>query len=681
MPDNYDENLILGYIEGDLSPQDARAFAETLRQDPALRRLVTQMSQDRAALRDLPEVEPPAGIMERVSEHLERSMLLDSRGNEPPASRPIHTNRLGRIVMGIAIAAMLVFAATVVVPIFIETFNVANTTTAPLVVDEAPDASKMAMDQRGVQSFDFENEAEALARDQRIAKADGDGRHAMPSASLGVPGTPGVQGEPGAGRVAMKGGSEAGRYANDLGAVASIDSRDADAGRVGKTGQTATAMNYRSNVSGQRMKIQVIAADAEAAQSDVLRWAMANGVSLAKPSGSDVALAMGDTLAPSRGAGGGGGRAGELEGTSSVERRPRSTTSTKFGGEAAVETGSAAKIEAGAAAGTAAETAAKEAAPPVAREYNGKSVRAATPSSPAGQAAPSQNANQPGAPAATTPSPQDDTAQVEAQEPNRGGQLAQGALDSPVDAARPQPESQVDGTLVNQAASPQVTHGPQQSQAVERSIEANQRRQTDQSKQTEQSTQTNQFVFNLRAEQVPELVGYLNRDAAPSSQVAVVEPNAQITETLVRDIAQRSRAGTSSLPSVAPAPPVAAATAEPPATGVPAVVPPGTDSDVGAKDDAADAPLQSVPQSVPAPAAVAQAEDAKTDDAKTKEDLAKRVDELSRELEEKNRRALTISDEQQKSPAPASAPSSQMIQSAILTEGQFEVEVEIVTAE
>ena len=53
MSDRYDQNLFLGYVEDELSPQERAQFESILASDPELRALVTQVKLDREELRAL----------------------------------------------------------------------------------------------------------------------------------------------------------------------------------------------------------------------------------------------------------------------------------------------------------------------------------------------------------------------------------------------------------------------------------------------------------------------------------------------------------------------------------------------------------------------------------------------------------------------------------------------------
>ncbi len=85
--ETYDENLILGYIEQELTPAQQQTFEAQLRQDVRLRALVTQLIHDRHLLQSLPSESPPASLREAVQNHLERQILLGDQA-APPAGEP-----------------------------------------------------------------------------------------------------------------------------------------------------------------------------------------------------------------------------------------------------------------------------------------------------------------------------------------------------------------------------------------------------------------------------------------------------------------------------------------------------------------------------------------------------------------------------------------------------------------
>jgi hypothetical protein len=115
MDKRYDEEILLGYIEGDLSPEDQRLVEQQAAEDPRLRHLLQAMRADRQTLRDLPEPEPPAWLLDEVDRTLERSMLLGDGEAERQAVEQRQRTVLHRIMWTSSIAALFLVAVTVVV--------------------------------------------------------------------------------------------------------------------------------------------------------------------------------------------------------------------------------------------------------------------------------------------------------------------------------------------------------------------------------------------------------------------------------------------------------------------------------------------------------------------------------------------------------------------------------------
>lgn len=106
MAERYDEQLILGYIEGDLSPDQVASFEAQLGQDARLRNLVAQLLVDRNTLRAMPRSDAPAELLDRVNQSLERRMLLGSAQPEAEAAAPRRSYRFSRLL---AYAALFIF--------------------------------------------------------------------------------------------------------------------------------------------------------------------------------------------------------------------------------------------------------------------------------------------------------------------------------------------------------------------------------------------------------------------------------------------------------------------------------------------------------------------------------------------------------------------------------------------
>jgi hypothetical protein len=117
MMDEFEDNdLLLAYVEGDLSPDEAARMEERLGADKRLAALVEQLRSDRRLLGQWPREDPPVELVDRIMRQRERSLLLGD--DEPP---PMHlvqggsarTNRLAKTVAYAAIAAAVLLCASV----------------------------------------------------------------------------------------------------------------------------------------------------------------------------------------------------------------------------------------------------------------------------------------------------------------------------------------------------------------------------------------------------------------------------------------------------------------------------------------------------------------------------------------------------------------------------------------
>ena len=114
MHDRYDQELLLGFVEGELSDEQRAQFEATLIANDRLRNLVAQLVADRRALQDTPQVPTPAYVLDGIREQLERHLLLDAwGGNEEPSPRARH--RWGRIVSVACLLGFVAVGAAVVV--------------------------------------------------------------------------------------------------------------------------------------------------------------------------------------------------------------------------------------------------------------------------------------------------------------------------------------------------------------------------------------------------------------------------------------------------------------------------------------------------------------------------------------------------------------------------------------
>jgi len=112
MTDHYDQDKILGYVEGELGDEQRDAFEAVLADDHELRQLVSQMKLDRQALRGLGSSRAPVGLIDQVIQSNERSELLgDPAAPEPlPMTVPVSRWTFRRAAAYGAIAAVLILS-------------------------------------------------------------------------------------------------------------------------------------------------------------------------------------------------------------------------------------------------------------------------------------------------------------------------------------------------------------------------------------------------------------------------------------------------------------------------------------------------------------------------------------------------------------------------------------------
>lgn len=107
MNERYDEEKFLGYLEGDLSREEMIEFEKQAADDPRLRNLIAQLVLDRHRLRNLPDEAPPADLMDRVNQRLERNMLLGVAPSDPGFIASEQRFRINRLAGYIGVAALL----------------------------------------------------------------------------------------------------------------------------------------------------------------------------------------------------------------------------------------------------------------------------------------------------------------------------------------------------------------------------------------------------------------------------------------------------------------------------------------------------------------------------------------------------------------------------------------------
>ena len=114
MDPRHDADLILGHLEGDLSPADA-AKVQVLREaDPGFAALLDGMADDRDQLRNAPPAEAPVGLTDMALADLERSLLLNDAEDSVALLPPGRRIAFAPLLVYGGIAAVLAFTASAV---------------------------------------------------------------------------------------------------------------------------------------------------------------------------------------------------------------------------------------------------------------------------------------------------------------------------------------------------------------------------------------------------------------------------------------------------------------------------------------------------------------------------------------------------------------------------------------
>ncbi|MEZ6190380.1 MAG: hypothetical protein R3C45_03720 [Phycisphaerales bacterium] len=118
MNDRYDQDTILGYVEGELDEAQRASFEAVIADDHELRNLVSQMKLDRQALRSLSSKPAPVGLVDQVMQAQERAALLGEPDvPEPlPMVLPVSRLKLRRVLAYSGVAAVLLLSAALVIP-------------------------------------------------------------------------------------------------------------------------------------------------------------------------------------------------------------------------------------------------------------------------------------------------------------------------------------------------------------------------------------------------------------------------------------------------------------------------------------------------------------------------------------------------------------------------------------
>ncbi|HEX7009496.1 MAG TPA: hypothetical protein VF184_05910 [Phycisphaeraceae bacterium] len=321
MSDRYDADTLLGYLEGDLPQEEQARFEALLAQDAQLRRLVSQLQEDRSILRSLPQEDPPAHLLEGVIHHLERRMLLGPGADGLDHADRLRQRRHFRLYKTLAyggIAAVLLLCGGVVFKTLMETRPLDEAADYALLArrysaKEAAPAGKAEAGRRGA-----DRKALAKAEDQNQDQAAGPS--APPAPGPAVASTPRVadasepvsqQEQPTASPASplaaamaqaevaepQQAPSSAARDADSAGsdepsglrlggsAIAKLDERAADVAlrvdsQLSQESLPSSTQPAVAVMSAAPVLIEVTAADAEAAQQSLDRWARDNSVAI-----------------------------------------------------------------------------------------------------------------------------------------------------------------------------------------------------------------------------------------------------------------------------------------------------------------------------------------------------------------------------------------------------------------
>ena len=115
MANQYDESLLLAYIEEELGQEQRAQVERWMAEDVHLGRVMRAMMADRHLLQDMDDPMPPEWVMEEVDRQIERVMLVEPAPRDAQAVVIRQRVALRRILLGGAVAAMLAVVGGVVV--------------------------------------------------------------------------------------------------------------------------------------------------------------------------------------------------------------------------------------------------------------------------------------------------------------------------------------------------------------------------------------------------------------------------------------------------------------------------------------------------------------------------------------------------------------------------------------
>jgi len=173
-PKPINEEQLLAFIEGELTDDEAGHLRRSIEQrDPALASRLDAMAGDRAALRELPAVDPPADFLAEIEPMIARPMLMDSQAAPPGAVRRARHRRHRHMqFLQAAAAAAIVIGLSIGVLFAVDAIGIFHSTSQSTVASSGSAATPAGADNTA--------DAEDSVLDA-AAPADGELHHMLPS--------------------------------------------------------------------------------------------------------------------------------------------------------------------------------------------------------------------------------------------------------------------------------------------------------------------------------------------------------------------------------------------------------------------------------------------------------------------------------------------------------------------
>ena len=148
-PDNFNEELLSGYLDGELSSEEQALVENIVSQDPQARQLLDDLEQLRHCLQEIPAQQSPDDVRQRVLEQIESTTENNSETVQLPARRRALSRR--GILPWLAAAAAGIALMFIVPPLLRNNPQVAQNdeaaaTGSPSLEQSAPGSADLATD-------------------------------------------------------------------------------------------------------------------------------------------------------------------------------------------------------------------------------------------------------------------------------------------------------------------------------------------------------------------------------------------------------------------------------------------------------------------------------------------------------------------------------------------------------